>query len=51
MHVILKPFIKLMIWVVIIMGIAQLTGVDLESLVNDAKDALEGAMDQAETEE
>ena len=51
MHVVLKPFIKILVWIVIIMGVAQLTGVDVESLLGDAKEALEGLAEQQETEE
>ena len=51
MHVILKPFIKVMIWIILIMGVANLAGVDVESLMNDAKDALEDFTSQQEAEE
>ena len=34
MHVILKPFIKLMIWMLVIFGVAGLAGVDVEGLLS-----------------
>lgn len=34
MHVILKPFIKLLIAVVAVLGIAQIAGIDVEELLN-----------------
>lgn len=51
MHVILKPFIKLLIWGVIFSYVAQLAGVDVESLLGDAKESLEGLLSEQEAEE
>ena len=51
MHVVLKPFIKVMIRVIIIMGVAQFAGIDVESLMNDAQKALEDFTSQQDAEE
>ena len=51
MHVVLKPLIKMMIWIAIIMGVSKYAGVDIDSLVNGAKETLEGLTQQQEAEE
>lgn len=42
MHVILKPFIKIMIWACLFLGIAELAGVDVEELLNGLLENISG---------
>ena len=44
MHVLLKPFLKILLLIMIVKGVAQLAGtdLDLDSLLGDAKEKLEG---------
>lgn len=51
MHVVLKPLIKMMIWIAVIMGVAKYAGVDIDSLVEGAKETLEGLTEQQAEEE
>ena len=49
MHVILKPFIKIFIWIFAILGIAELAGVDVDELLNNLMGTISG--DDTDTDE
>lgn len=40
MHVILKPFIKILIWACLFLGIAEIAGVDVEELFGGLLDKI-----------
>lgn len=42
MHVILKPFIKLLIMLAAVFGIAEIAGIDLKGLLGDLMDKVNG---------
>jgi len=49
MHVILKPFIKLIVMVIAVLGIAEIAGVDVEELVQKLLGMISG--EEGDTEE
>ena len=51
MHVVLKPFIKILLFVVVLLGIANLFGIDVEEIMNGLKEKIEELSSQVEAEE
>ena len=51
MHVVLKPFIKMLLWLCIILGVLNIAGVDVDSLASELKGMLEGLTGEQETQE
>lgn len=45
MHVILKPFIKLAIMLLAVLGIAEIAGVDVEEIINQLMGYINGGDD------
>lgn len=51
MHVVLKPFIKMLLFVAAILGIAQLLGIDVEEAMSGLKEKIDELTSQQATEE
>ena len=51
MHVVLKPFIKLFLIIIAVLGVAKLAGVDVDGLMSEAKEKLDDFTSQQAAEE